>query len=135
MRLYLSGQWSRRDEIAGYAELLRGDGHEVASEWHESAGIAQDDDEASWEQYARADLQEIADMGVGIVVAFTEPGGDYRHQHYAKGCKICGRAPWERGVWACVGFVEKGDTPHQIRAIEATMRADRKRYDDADPTK
>ena len=36
--------------------------------------------------------------------------GDYRRQHDEKGCTRCGRYPWERGIYACTGFVERADS-------------------------
>lgn len=33
--------------------------------------------------------------------------GDARRQHTETGCRLCGRYPWERGIYACTGFVER----------------------------
>ncbi len=49
--------------------------------------------------------------------------GDYRHQHGENGCRLCGRFPWEKGIYACVGFVEKDDTDIRSEAIGRELEA------------
>lgn len=76
MRIYLSAQWSRRDEIEGYAERLREAGHDVVSRWH--SGMMGDDRRGSikdWRRWAHADLSAIDRCEAFI--AFTEPQGTY----------------------------------------------------------
>ena len=74
MKFYLAGQWSRRDEIEGYAASLRADGHEVVSRWH---SILMGDDHAvsefNWREWANADLDDI--FKADAFVAFMEPRG------------------------------------------------------------
>lgn len=31
--------------------------------------------------------------------------GDWESQHNDRGCVICGRYPWERGIYRCDGFI------------------------------
>lgn len=75
MEIYLSAQWSRRDEMAANAKLLRIDGHGVWSQWHD---ILMGDDAAApnehdWATWAKSDLADIARCDA--FVAFTEPPG------------------------------------------------------------
>ncbi len=46
---------------------------------------------------------------------------DYRHRHYDGGCGTCGFYPWDRGIYACNGFVE---TQAELNAREALIEAD-----------
>ncbi len=93
MNLYLSAQWSRRAEIARYAALLREDGHEVVSTWHEGEAGG-DHDESRWEEYAKQGEGEI--ISAQAFVAFTEPvgtlsrGGRHIEWGYALGIALRG---------------------------------------------
>lgn len=74
MRIYLSAQWSRRDEIEGYAQTLRADGHEIVSRWHsELMGDDSANSVEDWAKWANADLTDICKAEVYL--AFTEPQG------------------------------------------------------------
>ena len=74
MKLYLSAQWSRRREMHDTAIVLRSDGHEVVSRWHDE--LMGDDNathEENWRTWAVADLEDI--NGADAFVAFTEEPG------------------------------------------------------------
>lgn len=74
MRIYLSAQWSRRDEIEGYAVTLRDHGYEVVSRWHqELMGDDSANSVADWAKWAGADLSDIDTSETFL--AFTEPRG------------------------------------------------------------
>lgn len=90
-RLYLAGQWGRRDEIAGYARLLRDDGHEVVSRWHdELMGNDAATNEENWRTWANADLDDV--MKANTFVAFTEEPGTMarggRHVEWGFACAV-----------------------------------------------
>lgn len=71
MKIYLSAQWSRAFEIEGYARVLRQYGYAVVSTWHTS--IDDDYDRSRWSEYARKDIQEVAQCS--LYLAFTETEG------------------------------------------------------------
>ena len=74
MKLYLSAQWARRREMHDTAIVLRSDGHEVVSRWHDE--LMGDDNathEENWRTWAVADLEDIG--AADVFVAFTEEPG------------------------------------------------------------
>jgi hypothetical protein len=50
--------------------------------------------------------------------------GDARRQHNEKECIICGRFPWERGAYACDGFVEKDELEARQRRCAKVVMGD-----------
>jgi len=76
MRVYLAARFSRRAELAGYAEILRSSGIEVTSRWlggnHQ---IPKDGEVDGFEarRFAREDIEDL--LAADTVVCFTEPDG------------------------------------------------------------
>lgn len=78
MRVYLAARYSRRVEVAGYADDLRAAGHEVTSRWvagvheHPPDGVAAD----SVAHLALAAAVDVDDLvAADCLVSFTEPDG------------------------------------------------------------
>lgn len=91
--IYLAGQWGRRDEIAGYAKLLREDGHQIVSRWHDFLmGDDTAQNETDWRKWASADFEDIRQATT--FVAFTEPAGTLsrggRHVEWGYACTPLG---------------------------------------------
>lgn len=96
MKLYLAARYSRREEMADYANLLTIMGHEVTSRWlmgHHHAWTGEYD--SLWQQFALADFEDVDKAEV--VVSFTHPrntltAGGGRHSEfgygYAKGKRM-----------------------------------------------
>lgn len=72
MKFYLAGRYDRREELAGYAELLRAAGHEVTSRWLTGEHEARDINPSYHEMtmWARADHENIE--RADVLIAFTE---------------------------------------------------------------
>lgn len=92
MRIYLTGQYGRRVELAGYAEELRDAGHAVTSRWllgpdqrwgsaaigREAEALAEGESESEAAQAVRRNCadQDWQDINAaGTFIAFTEPPG------------------------------------------------------------
>ena len=72
MNIYLAASYSRRAEIEGYAELLRGMGHQVTSRWHQGRNTpltGSDDMQRFAHHYARGDIADIE--SAELYIAFT----------------------------------------------------------------
>lgn len=79
-KVYLAGQYSRRRELAGYAQDLRGIGVEVTSTWLQKGErdavddghviTAEKDDQILW---ANENLLDV--LACDVLVAFSEPEG------------------------------------------------------------
>jgi hypothetical protein len=67
MRIYLAAAYSRRLELAGYADQLRADGHEITAKW--LTGIHE---EPGWHEalYAADDFADV--QRADCVLSFTE---------------------------------------------------------------
>lgn len=76
-KIYLAARYSRRDELAGYAEQLREMGYEVTSRWlngnHQISdeGLSEEDSREERERFATEDFEDLA--SAGCVISFTEP--------------------------------------------------------------
>jgi len=72
--VYLAARYSRRAELAGYAEELRSRGITVRADWlrgeHEALDGIQDARQATWAAIDRADIDAC-----GMFIAFTEHPG------------------------------------------------------------
>ncbi len=103
MNIYLSAQWSRRDEIEGYAKELRELGHTVTSRWHHGEPMGDDSKptRATWARWAQADLDDIA--AADVFLAFTELEGTMSRggRHVEWGVALSGNTE----LWIC-GQVE-----------------------------
>ena len=67
MKIYLAASYSRRQEMLGYAEQLRADGHTVTARW--ILGL-HDDPSISEQQCAEDDVADILDAE--CTISFTE---------------------------------------------------------------
>jgi len=73
MRIYLAASYSRRKELCGYAEVLKGYGHEITSRWLNGAHEAADENPTQ-EEMARWATEDISDIQLSdALIAFTEP--------------------------------------------------------------
>lgn len=73
MRVYLAARYSRREELAAYADELRALDIEVTSRWLTGAHNAPSEDDnknAIWQQYAIDDVEDV--LAADTVVSFTE---------------------------------------------------------------
>lgn len=81
-RVYLAARYSRRAELATYAEELRASGHEVVSRWldgsHEADELERDYASAGYTidalGFATEDVEDV--LCADLVVSFTEPHGE-----------------------------------------------------------
>jgi len=76
--LYIAGRFTRREELAGYADRLRQAGHEITSRWlsghHDiPPSLPEEVRRDLKRQYACEDLADVFEAD--ILVAFTEPPG------------------------------------------------------------
>lgn len=107
MKVYLSAQWSRRDEIEGYAAVLRADGHEVVSRWHsELMGDDSANSVEDWAKWATADFDDI--YKADCYASFTEPQGTLSRggRHVEWGAALCMVKAMKDGICVVVGPVE-----------------------------
>jgi nucleoside 2-deoxyribosyltransferase len=76
-KFYLSSRFSRREELRGYAEQLRAQGHDVTSRWlfedHRIPDAGDPRREEFAARFAREDFDDIDKAD--FFVAFTEPVG------------------------------------------------------------
>lgn len=78
MKFYLAARYSRREELAGYAEQLRALGHEVTSRWlegnHQISDAGLESEEAIYiaarRRFAREDIDDL--LAADVCVSFTE---------------------------------------------------------------
>lgn len=99
MKIYLAGNFVRREELSGYANLLTQDGHEITSSWllpgkdHLDNGTDfLTDDPNEIRSWALRDVQDVVDSDVFVCFANDGHGRGGRHVEfgmaYTKGCAI-----------------------------------------------
>lgn len=70
MRVYVAARWNRKLEMAGIAQLLRNDGHEVTARWV-------DDGEKGLSRESNA-LMDMGDLAAAdVLLTFTENKGSF----------------------------------------------------------
>ena len=109
MKLYLSAQWARRREMHDTAIVLRSDGHEVVSRWHdELMGDDNASHEENWRAWALACFDDI--RAADAFVAFTEEvgtdsrGGRHVEWGYALAIAGLGTYAFAEGTYAPAGL-------------------------------
>lgn len=68
MKLYLAAKFHKIDEMRGYADHLKEDGHEITSSW-----VYGGEEGKSFEEIAELDVNDV--LAGDAVVSFTEPYG------------------------------------------------------------
>lgn len=68
MKIYIASLFSRREEMEGYAGIIKGAGHEIVARW-----VYGGEEGLSREQIALLDLEDVDKADV--VVSFTHPRG------------------------------------------------------------
>lgn len=77
MRIYLAARYARREEMEGYANLLKEDGHEVTARWVYGGETGLSDEDIALLDY---DDVEAANLVVGFTDAFgSSQTGGARH--------------------------------------------------------
>lgn len=67
MKIYIAASYSRREEVAQYAELLKQDGHEITSRWLSGAHEHDGTDPSVWAAEDEEDVQ-----AANCLLSFTE---------------------------------------------------------------
>jgi Nucleoside 2-deoxyribosyltransferase len=67
LRFYLAARFSRQEELQGYAEVIRAEGDEVTSRWHD--GHQDHTLPRPWVKYAQEDIDDLRRADVVIVFA------------------------------------------------------------------
>lgn len=74
LRVYLAGRYSRRVELAGYADELRSYGLEITSRWLLGNHQAENDELHRGAAAERFAAEDVADLDAAdVLLAFTEP--------------------------------------------------------------
>lgn len=86
MKIFLSGKYERRSELAAYAEQLKAQGHEITSSWLDGTHEAKDRDhtDAEAEQWAIQDLKDIDDCDIFVIFTCGE-GSERGGRHFEAG--------------------------------------------------
>jgi hypothetical protein len=86
MKVYLASRFTRKDEMATYAEDLNRLGHQVTSRW---LGVEFDPgtplSHPNWSQLAQQDLDDIRRADALICFTETSGGGAARHAEFGIG--------------------------------------------------
>lgn len=141
MKFYLAARYSRREELAGYAEQLRELGHEVTSRWLDGSHEVGADglsEEAPGQQRRRFAEEDWADLRAAeVVINFTEPsrstasrGG--RHVEFGAALawgKLVHVVGHRENVFHCLGQVAFWETWLDLLIALRTEEAERQLLD------